>query len=109
MNAFDHLDHTYRIIKAGFHPSFGWFADVADSFLSIRDLDEDLTRSIIRISWLSFRIRYWAYSAYFVAKHHAMAAKLPIASEEQIMKELHRLQQKFGLSETSAPRSDVGE
>lgn len=30
-NAWEHVDHTYRIIKAGFHPPFWWFADLADS------------------------------------------------------------------------------
>ena len=95
-NAFDHLDHTYRIIKAGFHPSFGWFADIADSFRFIKDLDEDLSRSVIRKDWLSFRLRFWTYSAYFMAKHGAFVTKLPKANEGQIMQELQLLKQRFG-------------
>lgn len=30
-NAWEHVDHTYRIIKAGMHPPFWWFADLVDS------------------------------------------------------------------------------
>jgi len=30
-NAWEHVDHTYRIIKAGYHPPFWWFADIANS------------------------------------------------------------------------------
>lgn len=30
-NAWEHVEHTYRIIKAGLHPPFWWFADLADS------------------------------------------------------------------------------
>lgn len=30
-NAWDHVDHTYSIIKAGYHPPFWWFADIYDS------------------------------------------------------------------------------
>jgi hypothetical protein len=30
-NAWEHVDHTYRIIKAGYHPPFWYFADIADS------------------------------------------------------------------------------
>jgi GT2 family glycosyltransferase len=30
-NAWEHVDHTYCIIKAGYHPPFWWFADIADS------------------------------------------------------------------------------
>jgi hypothetical protein len=37
-NAFDHVEHTYRIIKAGFHPNFWWFADVANSHDLLSDI-----------------------------------------------------------------------
>ena len=30
-NAWEHVDHTYMIIKAGLHPPFWWFADIYDS------------------------------------------------------------------------------
>jgi GT2 family glycosyltransferase len=30
-NAWEHVDHTYRIIKANGHPAFWWFADITDS------------------------------------------------------------------------------
>ena len=30
-NAWEHVDHTYRIIKAGYHPPFWWFADLHNS------------------------------------------------------------------------------
>lgn len=30
-NAWDHVEHTYRIIKAGYHPPFWWFADLDNS------------------------------------------------------------------------------
>ena len=30
-NAWEHVDHTYRIALAGYHPPFWWFADIANS------------------------------------------------------------------------------
>jgi len=30
-NAWEHVDHTYNIIKANLHPPFWWFADLANS------------------------------------------------------------------------------
>lgn len=30
-NAWEHVEHTYRIIKAGVHPPFWWFADLENS------------------------------------------------------------------------------
>jgi len=37
-NAWEHVEHTYRIIKAGLHPPFWWFADIADSYNYITDI-----------------------------------------------------------------------
>ena len=31
-NAWEHVDHTYSIIKANLHPPFWWFADLANSY-----------------------------------------------------------------------------
>lgn len=30
-NAWEHVDHTYRFIKKGYHPPFWWFADIYES------------------------------------------------------------------------------
>ena len=47
-NAMEHVDHTMRIINAGYHPPFRWFADVADSDKLIGDQDPGLVESKIR-------------------------------------------------------------
>ena len=47
-NAMEHVDHTMRIIKAGMHPPFRWFADVAESNKLISDQDPSLDNSKIR-------------------------------------------------------------
>lgn len=95
-NAYDHLDHTIAISEAGFHPSFGWFADVAQSNLLIRDLDEDLSRSVIRKSKNIFRIRYRLYSYYFKYKHGYFVEDMPIVSETELEEQLHRLKEANG-------------
>ena len=38
-NAFDHVEHTFRIIKAHKHPPFWWFADLADSSEYLEDFE----------------------------------------------------------------------
>ena len=47
-NAMEHVDHTMRIIQAGYHPPFRWFADVANSDQLICDQDPSLSESKIR-------------------------------------------------------------
>lgn len=49
-NAWDHVEHTYSIIKKGLHPPFWWFADVANSYDYIGDQDANLANSNIRKS-----------------------------------------------------------
>jgi len=46
-SAFDHVDHTYRIIKAGYHPPFWWFADIADSHEYITEQPDAIQNSSI--------------------------------------------------------------
>ena len=38
INCWDHVEHTFRIIKKGLHPPFWWFADLADSDEYITEL-----------------------------------------------------------------------
>ena len=47
-NAMEHVDHTMRIINAGFHPPFRWFADIDGSDTYIQDQDPSLSESKIR-------------------------------------------------------------
>jgi GT2 family glycosyltransferase len=47
-NALEHVDHTYQIIKAGYHPHFRWFADVQDVENYLKDIVPDHQNSKIR-------------------------------------------------------------
>lgn len=47
-NAWEHVEHTNRIIKAGLHPPFWWFADVADSHEYITEYASSEVNSVIR-------------------------------------------------------------
>jgi GT2 family glycosyltransferase len=44
-NAWEHVDHTYQIIKSGYHPPFWWFADVNDSERLIGTNPQSITNS----------------------------------------------------------------
>lgn len=43
----EHVDHTYQIIKAGFHPPFWWFADLANSHDLIQEAPGAIENSSI--------------------------------------------------------------
>lgn len=46
-NAWEHVELTYRIIKAGLHPPFWWFADLWDSTQYIREIEGAIENSSI--------------------------------------------------------------
>lgn len=46
-NAWEHVDHTYRIIKAGMHPPFWYFADIYNSHLYLTEAPEAINQSSI--------------------------------------------------------------
>lgn len=46
-NAWEHVDHTYRVIKVGRHPPFWWFADVWDSTKYLREIEGNIENSSI--------------------------------------------------------------
>lgn len=46
-NAWEHVDHTYRIIKAKMHPPFWYFADIYDSNKYISQIQGAIDNSVI--------------------------------------------------------------
>jgi len=46
-NCWEHCDLTYRIIKAGLHPSWWWFADIANSWNYLDDIPNCIANSTI--------------------------------------------------------------
>lgn len=46
-NAWEHVDHTYRIIKAGLHPPFWYFADIHNSHLFLTEAPGAIEKSSI--------------------------------------------------------------
>lgn len=93
-NAFEHIDYTYRIIKAGYHPPFWWFADVADSHNYIKDLDPNLARSVIRKNGLNFLIRYKYYRYLFKRKNGFYVWDIPKLEKNKILESLDLLKNK---------------
>ncbi len=94
-NAYEHLDHTLSFSDKGFYSPFGWFADIEDSFLLIRDLDTDLTQSVIRKNKILFLIRYRLYSYYFRFKRGNFVEQMPVVSEIELMQTLRSIQQRY--------------
>jgi hypothetical protein len=93
VNCWDHVEHTYRIISAGFTTPFWWFADVAGSFNYIEDCDATLEKSVIRRNGGEWMGNMKDGLAYFKWKHGVQPFEIPIAEPEEVENSLRRLKQ----------------
>ncbi|MDP2207350.1 MAG: glycosyltransferase subfamily GT2 protein [Bacteroidota bacterium] len=68
-NFHEHVDHTLKIIKAGYHPPYGWFADIENSDDFIEDLDPNLSYSRHRKPHWYFLLRNYGFFVYYTIKN----------------------------------------
>lgn len=90
-NAWEHVDLTYRIIKAGFHPPFWWFADVVDSDKLICEAPGAIDNSSIANKKEEWYKNVYGGREKYLAKHGHYPNQPPIYSEEQVIRILKML------------------
>jgi hypothetical protein len=94
-NALEHVDHTYQIIKKGYHPSFRWFADVNGSQNYLKDIVPDHQQSKIR-SEKDFQQTFKTALDFFIQKNnfsvvHGYGPVEKQVSEQDIILELRNI------------------
>jgi glycosyltransferase involved in cell wall biosynthesis len=94
-NGGEHLEHTYRILRAGFHPPFWFFADVDSSEELLGDEPWAVTQSLIasRVDQAELVRRS---DALFQAKYGRPVGRIPVAGKGAVMRSLRRIQKKYG-------------
>lgn len=86
-NAWEHVDHTFQIIKKGFHPSFWFFADIENSDKYLEEIPNSIENSTIagRSDW-NFNIKNG--EVHFYRKNGCRVGDIPRISAETLNKEL---------------------
>lgn len=93
-NAWEHVDHTYRIIKAGYHPPFWWFADIADSVNYLTEAPGAIDNSSI-----ANKSDQWAKNVYggrevYLKKHGHYPNQPPYNTKQDVLNVLKKLSKK---------------
>jgi len=93
-NAWEHVDLTYRIAKAGFHPPFWWFADLANSHELLTEAPGAIDQSSI-----ANKKEEWIKNVYggrekYLTKHGHYPNQPPLYSEVQVIDILKTIKQK---------------
>lgn len=95
-NMLEHVDHTYRIIKAGFHPPFWWFADLHESYRYIKDLDPYHANSTSRPRRAPTSFISKLSHLYFMIRNGRRVWMIPDTGPEELEQALLILKQKYG-------------
>jgi len=97
-NHMDHVELTYRTIKAGLHPPFWCFCDINKSWEMIGNLSNMGDDSIVRNDPEFKRVFHEACS-WFKHKHGAFPMQLPRTSMNDVMKSLEDIEKKYAKPE----------
>lgn len=94
-NAWEHVDHTYQIIKAGLHSPFWWFADIPKSYDYILDQDDYHFKSEIRKRKLMWKFRLRRNTMIFKRKNGYSPSEIPDTSEEIVLAQLDKIRDQY--------------
>jgi predicted O-methyltransferase YrrM len=96
-NAWEHVDLTYRIIKAGHHPEFWWFADVANSDKLISEAPTAIDKSSIAKDTEQWKKNVYGGREVYKQKHGHYPNMPPRTTREAVLKSIKRLKRKDSL------------
>lgn len=84
-NAWEHVDHTYRIIKAGYHPPFWWFADLHDSHKYLTEAPGAIDNSSIANKTEQWEKNVYGGREIYKQKHGHYPNQPPHVSKEEVI------------------------
>ncbi len=90
-NAWEHVDHTYEVIKAGMHPPFWWFADIHDSEKYVHEQPDAIVQSSIANNKEQWTKNVMEGREYYKKKHGHYPNQPPFSSESDVKEVLKAL------------------
>jgi len=96
VNACEHVDHTYQIIKKEMHPPFWYFADIENSWEYLGDEEWSLANSTIS-SKPNHQQMMRDADKIFVETHGHLPVETPQVGEEDVIKTLKEIKKTWTL------------
>jgi GT2 family glycosyltransferase len=90
-NAWEHVDHTYRIIKAGMHPPFWWFADIYDSHKCLTEAPGAIDNSSIANKSEQWEKNVYGGREIYKHKHGHYPNQPPVSTKEEVIIKIKQL------------------
>lgn len=95
INAMEHVDHTYNIIKLGLHSPFWFFADIHNSWEYIQDIKANFEGSEIRKDLVVWQKNFNNACALFEHKHGVAPTRVPPTNEENTLNLLKEIRKNY--------------
>lgn len=93
-NAWEHVDHTYMIIKAGYHPPFWWFADIHNSHKYLTEAPGAIDDSSIAKDDEQWQKNVYEGREIYRNKHGHYPNQPPLSSKEDVYEVLRQMKPK---------------
>lgn len=90
-NAWEHVEHTYRIIKKGLHPPFWYFADIFNSHHFLSEHKDAIEKSAISKNNETFLENVKKGSKIYIKKHGHAPNNPPVVTEQEVVTFLKKL------------------
>jgi GT2 family glycosyltransferase len=94
-NAWEHVDHTYRIIKEGYHPPFWWFADLYESHKYLTEAPEAINNSSIANNTEQWNKNVYGGREIYKQKHGHYPNEPPLITKEHVIEIIKQLKNKL--------------
>jgi GT2 family glycosyltransferase len=90
-NAWEHVEHTYRIIKEGYHPPFWYFADIHNSHKFLSEHKDAIEKSAISKDSKTFHENVRKGGELYFKKHGHAPNNPPPVTEQSVISFLKTL------------------
>lgn len=90
INAWEHVEHSYRIVKTGYLPSYWWWPDIKNSSEYIDELACSEVNSTIRPQ-STWRENITNGAKYFISKHGLSPVSIPDTSLDAVTAKLKKI------------------
>lgn len=95
-NAWEHVEHTYRIIKRGKYSPFWWFADVEGSEKYIKEAKDEKANSSLASNEEEFFKNTHKGLQHFYELHRIVPSHIMPASQEEVVNFLKKIKNEKG-------------
>jgi len=95
-NAWEHVDHTYNIIKSGYHPPFWYFADIFDSHKYMTEAPQAIDKSSIAGDSEQWKKNVYGGREIYLKKHGHYPNEPPHVSKEETLNIIKQIKKNHG-------------